>query len=165
MGTVLTQMRASSTNILIISDVQAGLAYENILRRNSFSNISTCRDSVSALQIMENNPPQVILTDTTMIDIDGFELASDIREIERSENRFTYIMMVADDTIQNKTDYSTQANVDAIISPEAVPFRLIPQMMSGERIAMQTNNLLMNNSTLQDLCESFESGQLLAVGG
>ena len=33
MGTVLTQMRASSTNILKISEVQAGLGYENILQR------------------------------------------------------------------------------------------------------------------------------------
>ena len=137
-----------------------GIEYENILRRSNFSNISTCKDPVSALQRMEHDPPHVIITDTAMQDMDGFELASNLREIERAENRFSYIVMISDD-LHNKIDYSWQSNVDAIIPRESVPFRLIPQVMSGERLATQTNSLLSNNTLLRNRCDAFESGQLI----
>ena len=80
-------MRASNTNILMIGEVQTCIGYENILRRNNFQNIDVCKDGISALQKMEHDPARILITDAEMPDMDGFELASNIREIERAENQ------------------------------------------------------------------------------
>lgn len=154
-------MRASNTKILIISEVKNRIGYENILRRNNFNNISACEDGVSALQIMEHDLPHVVIADAELPFMDGFELASSLRDIEKTENRFTYFLMISDADLHLKIGYSWQANVDAIIPRDQVPFRLIPQVMSGERLANQTNRLLSENISLQSRCGSLESGQLL----
>ena len=66
--------------------------------------------------------------------------------------------MISDINLQNKIGYSWQANLDAIIPSDQVPFRLIPQVMTGERIASQTNRLLTENASLQSRCGNLESG-------
>ena len=157
----MDNMRASTTSILIVSDVQACLGYENLLRRNNFRNIHSCRDGVSALQKMEHEHPQVLITDARIPDMDGFELASTVREIERSENRFSYITLISDENLHNKIEYSWQANVDAIVPRETIPFRLAPQIMAGERLSMQVNALMEENVLLKSRCGYLEAGQLL----
>lgn len=154
-------MRVSNSSILIVSQVNSCIGYENILRRNNFKNIYNCKDGVSALQQMENETPLVLVVDSDLPDMDGFELASNVRDIERGESRFTYIILVTDDVFPGQTEYSGQANVDAIVSRRDLPFRLIPQTMSGERIACQINHLLEENTTLASRCGYLEAGQLL----
>lgn len=154
-------MRASQTRILVISSRQGCMDYENILRRNNFQNIHTLTDGISGLQRMEHETPDVLIMDAEMEDMDGFEFASNVREIERTENRFTYIILVAEDKLHNKIEYSWQSNVDAILTRETLPFRLIPQVMSGERLSAMTNQLLAENLELNNKCGYLEAGQLL----
>ena len=154
------KMRVSNSRILLVSDQQGCLGYENILRRNNFKNIHTCNDGISALQKMEHDSPDVLIMDANMDDMDGFELASNVREIERAEHRFTYIVLISDE-LHNKIEYTWQANVDAIIPREAVPFRLVPQVTSGERLSGLTNQLLHENLDLNQKCGYLEAGQLL----
>ena len=154
-------MRASSTRILIISSRQGCMDYENILRRNNFQNIHALTDGISGLQRMEHETPDVLIMDADMEDMDGFEFASNVREIEKTENRFTYIILVSEDKLHNKIEYSWQANVDAILTRETLPFRLIPQVMSGERMSSMTNQLLAENLELNAKCGYLEAGQLL----
>lgn len=153
-------MRASDSRILIVSGAQGCIGYENILRRNNFRNINTCSDGITGLQKMEHETPDVLIMDADMPDMDGFELASNVREIERADHRFTYIVLISNE-LHNKIEFSWQANVDAIIPREAVPFRLVPQVMSGERLAGQTNRLLHDNLDLSAKCGYLEAGQLL----
>ncbi len=154
-------MRASASKILIIGEVQGCLGYENILRRNNYRNIQSCKDGISGLQKMEHEVPHVLIMDAEMPDMDGFELASSVRDIEKTENRFSYIILISEESIHNKIEYSWQANVDAIIPRDAVPFRLAPQVMAGERLAAQTNHLLTENASLRNKCGYLEAGQLL----
>lgn len=154
-------MRESNTSILIVSSVQSSIGYENTLRRNNFTNVCAVSDSISALQKMEHDHPYIIISDTTMDGMDGFEFASNVREIERAENRFSYIILINEETVHIKTDCAWQSNIDVIMAIDLVPFRLIPQVMSAERIALQTNSLLLNNSVLQSHCDSIEAGQMI----
>ena len=153
-------MRASNSNILIISEMQNGIGYENLLRRNNFQNIHFCKDGISALQKMEHEPALVVIAEAKMPDMDGFELASSLRDIERTEERYSYIVMVSDDHHSN-VEYAWQANVDAVVPKDDVAFRLVPQVMSGERVAIQSNQLLNENSLLRSRCGYLEAGQLL----
>lgn len=153
-------MRASSSSILVVSGTQGCIGYENILRRSNFQNIQTCNDGITGLQKMEHETPDVLIMDADMPDMDGFELASNVREIERADQRFTYIILISDE-LHNKIEYSWQANVDAIIPREAVTFRLIPQVMAGERLASLANTLLHDNLDLNKKCGYLEAGQLL----
>lgn len=154
-------MSASTSKILIIGEVQGCIGYENILRRNNYRNIQVCKDAISGLQKMEHEAPHVLIMDAEMPDMDGFELASSVRDIEKTENRFTYIVLVSDESIHNKIEYSWQANVDSIVSRDSVPFRLAPLVMSGERLAAQMNHLLSENASLHHKCGYLEAGQLL----
>lgn len=154
-------MRASKTPILLVSPVASSIAYEAILRRNNFLNIAHCSDAVSALQYLEKNPAHVIVSEVEMSDMDGFELTNHLREIERTEQRFSYVILVTKQPVHNKVELSWQSKVDAIISREVLPFRLVPQIMSGERIASQMNRLLSENHELSQRCNQLEVGQLL----
>lgn len=154
-------MRASKTPILLISPVASSIAYETMLRRNNFLNIARCNDAVSALQYLENNPAHVIVSEVQMDDMDGFELTNHLREIERTEGRFSYVILVTEKGIHNKIELSWQSKVDAVVSREVLPFRLIPQIMSGERVASQINQLLAENHDLKMRCNQLEVGQLL----
>lgn len=154
-------MRASKTPILLVSPVASSISYEAMLRRNNFLNIARCNDAISALQYLENNPAQVIISEVQMDDMDGFELTNHLREIERTEGRFSYVILVTEKGIHNKIELSWQSKVDAVISKDVLPFRLIPQIMSGERIASQMNRLMTENEDLKSRCNQLEAGQLL----
>ena len=161
MDAVQSPMRASNSRVLIVGDMQKGLYYENILQRGNFRNISHCKDAISALQQMDKDTPYVLIMDAEMPDMDGYELAAAVRDIERSENRFTYIVLVVEESVHDKVEFTWQANVDAILTTENTPFRLVPQVMSGERISIQMNHLHKQNNTLQNKCGDLEAGQML----
>lgn len=154
-------MRASKTPILLVSPVTTSIGYEAILRRNNFLNIARCNDAISALQYLEKNPAHVIVSEVEMNDMDGYELTNHLREIEYTERRFSYVILISSQKLHNKVELSWQSKVDAIIDREALPFRLVPQIMSGERIAMQINKLLVENQMLNERCNQLEVGQLL----
>ena len=154
-------MRASKTPILLVSPVTTSIGYEAILRRNNFMNVSRCGDAISALQYLENNPAHVIISEVEMNDMDGYELTNHLREIEYTEHRFSYVILISGQPVHNKVELSWQSRVDAIIPREHLPFRLIPQIMSGERVAAQINRLLAENHDLTQRCNQLEVGQLL----
>lgn len=154
-------MRASKTPILLVSPITTSIGYEAILRRNNFLNISRCNDAISALQYLENNPAHVIVSEIEMNDMDGYELTTHLREIEYTERRFSYVILISGQKLHDKVELSWQSKVDAIIAREMLPFRLVPQIMSGERIAMQINRLLTENHELTQRCNLLEVGQLL----
>lgn len=154
-------MRASKTPILLVSPMTSSLQYEAILRRNNFLNIARCGDAIGALQHLETNPAHIVIAEVEMTDMDGFELASNLREIERSEGRYSYIILIAEQGVHKKIKLTWQSKVDAIIEKESLPFRLIPQVMSGERVSSQVNSLLTENMTLKLRCDQLEVGQLL----
>jgi PleD family two-component response regulator len=152
---------ASKTRILIVGEKQDAAQYENMLLSNSFKNISKCQDTIRALQEMEQDPPDIIIVDAELQDMDPFEFAANIREIERSDKRFTYVLVIGDESVGNNVDYSRQANVDAIVIKKNFPIGFIPQVMSGERITLLARSLLKSNAALQERCEQLEPGQLL----
>lgn len=155
-----TNMRVSKSRVLIIGDQQHCLNYEAILRRNNFVNIQACHDGISGLQTMEHDRPDILIVDADIPEMDGYEIAANVREIERSENCFSYITMITD-RAHSDHEYAAQASVDATIPKEAVAFRLIPQMMSAERVSQQINLLLADNLDLRQKCGYLEAGQLL----
>ena len=156
-----TSMRTSDSRILIVGDVQKSLCYENILRRGNFRNLAMCKDAISALQAMERDFPHILIMDAEMPDMDGYELAAAVRDIERSENRFTYIILVVEEALHDKVEFSWQANVDAVLTTANTPFRLVPQVMSGERLSLLMNRLHKTNTMLQSRCGDLEAGQML----
>lgn len=154
-------MRASNTPILLVSPMSSSLSYEAILRRNNFLNVSRCADPISALQFLEKNPAHIVISETDMNDMDGFELASHLREIERTEGRYSYVILVGDNSVHNNAKFKSQALVDAIVPRDQLPLRLVPQVMSGERISVEMNRLLGENRELGLRCNQLEVGQLL----
>jgi PleD family two-component response regulator len=154
-------MRASNTKMLIVGEKESTAQYEEILRSNGFRNINKSPDPTSALQNMERDPPDVVIAETKLRDMDAFEFAANIREIERSEGRYTYILIIDDESGGDNSDYFRLANVDTIVLKGNLPIRFIPQVMSGERMSLLTNSLLERNRVLQERCEQLEPGQLL----
>lgn len=154
-------MRVSKTPILLVSPVTSSIGYEAILRRSNFINISRSSDAVTALQYLEKNPAHIIVSEIEMNDMDGYELTNHLREIEKTERRYSYVILISAQGLHNKVELSWQSKVDAIIPKELLPFRLVPQIMSGERIASQINRLLTENFDLTQRCNQLEVGQLL----
>ncbi|MCB1643975.1 MAG: diguanylate cyclase [Pseudomonadales bacterium] len=154
-------MRASTTPILLVSPMDSSIGYETMLRRNGFHDIHRCPDGISALQYIETNPVEVIISEIEMSDIDGFELTNNLREIEKTECRFSYVILISHNGTHNKIESSWQSQADVIIPSDVVPFRLIPQIMAGERVSRQMNRLLSHNTELSRRCDQLEAGQLI----
>lgn len=66
--------------LLIHSDADWLHAVENSIKAHSQFAISTLQDTTATLDLLEHNPPQVIVTDTTIGSDSGLDLANRIRE-------------------------------------------------------------------------------------
>lgn len=160
MNQTTENMRVSKSRILIMGSRQNCMNYETILRRHNFVNIQTCHDGITGLQVMEHDRPDIVIVDDEIPEMDGFEIAANVREIERTEQRFSYIVLITRKAHVER-EYAMQANVDATLARDTIAFRLIPQMMSAERMALQTNSLLCETAELRSRCGYLEAGQLL----
>jgi diguanylate cyclase (GGDEF)-like protein len=125
-----------------------------------FPNNQVCYGAVNALQILEDAPASVVITEVEVGDMTGIELAEAIRDIDADRDHYTYIILVG--AINPRTVESDQfhENVDVITGTKRVDV-LAHLIIAGCRVSKKINDLTLSQSTLQNLCNELRKGQLL----
>jgi len=119
-----------------------------------------CFGAVNALQVLEDAPANVVITEMDAGEMTGFELAEAIRDIDEERNHFTYIILIGEtNPEQIQLDDFHQA-VDAVTDTKRLD--VIEHLaLAGARISMQMDALRASNDSLQHLCNNLRKGQLL----
>lgn len=125
-----------------------------------FINSRVCSGAVNTLQLLEDSPASVVITDTHVGDMSGLELAEAIRDIDEERGHYTYIILigaVGHDTVQQESFHKA---VDALTGTKRVDV-LEHLALAGARISSRINELKEDNDALHHLCTDLRKGQLL----
>ncbi|MBT7370591.1 MAG: diguanylate cyclase [Gammaproteobacteria bacterium] len=125
-----------------------------------FSNNRVCFGAVNALQILEDAPANVVITELNVGDMSGVELAEAIRDIDEERNHFTYIILIGAVNHERVQQEDFHRVIDAITGTKRVDV-LEHLALAGARISREVNRLRSSNNSLQNLCNDLRKGQLL----
>jgi len=67
------------TRILVVEDEESLLKLETILLTTKGYDVTGVTDGMSALKVMESNPPDLVILDIMLPEIDGFEVCTRIK--------------------------------------------------------------------------------------
>jgi DNA-binding NtrC family response regulator len=133
-------------NIYIIEDeeiLRVSLADE--LREAGYK-IQEFDDPIKALQVIQKNPPDVVITDIKMPQMDGMELLSQIKSINSDT---TVILMTAYGSVESAVEAMKKGAYDYITKP----FQLEEMLLLLERIK-ELRSLKQENIYLRSHFES-----------
>ncbi len=125
-----------------------------------FSNNRVCFGAVNALQILEDSPANVVITEMDVGEMSGIELAEAIRYIDEERNHYTYIILIGAVHHEKVQQDSFHASVDAVTGTKRVDI-LEHLTLAGARISQRINSITESNVALQSLCNDLRKGQLL----
>ncbi len=125
-----------------------------------FKKNRVCFGAVNALQVLEDSPASVVITEMDVGDMNGVELAEAIRDIDEERNHYTYIILIGavhHDRVQQDSFHNA---IDVVTGTKRVDV-LEHLALAGGRISAQLNELKESNASLQSLCIELRKGQLL----
>ena len=87
--------------ILIVDDYKTMLRIiRNLLRQLDFQNVAEASDGASALQLLENQPFSLIISDWNMEPMTGLQLLREVRKSPRTKH-IPFIMITAESKTEN----------------------------------------------------------------
>ena len=134
----MNKTRESNQRILVVDDLQENIKVIGILLRNKGYLISIAQSGIQALKIIEQNPPDLILLDIIMPEMDGYEVCRRIKANESSKD-IPVIFMTAKTSIEDKVKGLNLGAVDYITKP----------FQQEEVLARVNNHLQIRKLTLQ----------------
>jgi putative two-component system response regulator len=118
MGTSMSEFggKSNMTSLLVVEDDPAmQLALREVLEREGY-HVDTASNGKSALAIMEAHCPDLILSDTFMPGMNGFELLETVRSIPSGEN-LPFIFLTAANSHESKSISNALGADDYITKP------------------------------------------------
>lgn len=125
-----------------------------------FTNNRVCYGAVNALQVLEDAPASVIITETDVGEMTGVELAAAVRDIDDERLHYSYIILIGGVKPEIVASPEFQGNVDMVTGTKRIEV-LEHLAVAGGRVADEINSLRASNEALQNLCNSMRKGQLL----
>ncbi|XOV87322.1 MAG: GGDEF domain-containing protein [Pseudomonadota bacterium] len=124
-----------------------------------YDNTRFFNGAVAALQSLEETPAHLLVIEDDVDDMEPAEFAEMIRDIDREQGRFTYIV-VRGNTVTPELDQAFALHVDAFVTKNDAA-GLIRAITAGTRIAAELNDLLGANVSLRMERDVLLKGQLL----
>lgn len=122
-------MAVKRNRILIVEDEESLMKLESIILSSKGYSVTGCPDGTSALAEIARNPPDLVILDIMLPDIDGFEICRRIRSHPAS-SLLPVIMLSARKNSQD-IERGVQAGADAYITK---PFKSAQLVATIERI-------------------------------
>ena len=139
---------AGAYEVLIVDDDP--LACEKLQRVISAAGFqcSTAFSAAQALQLLEQHPHPIVLTDHALPGLDGLELSRELRR--RGARHYQYILMLsALDSLEDVLS-GFRAGVDDYLSKQASDAELIARLHAASRRIAVEESLLELNATLEE---------------
>lgn len=111
--------------ILIVDDYNTMIRImRNLLRQLGFSHIDEANDGAAALAKMRSKDYGLVISDTTMAPMTGFELLQRVRDDERTKQ--TPFLMVANDTSEGAEALGASTYIVKPFSAQSLKTTLVP---------------------------------------
>lgn len=89
-------INGSDLKVMVVEDSRVTMkALSNYLGRMGISNLLTATTGQAAIEIFRNNRPDIILLDAILPDIDGFDIAKQMRDMERGDEWTAIIFLTS----------------------------------------------------------------------
>lgn len=114
-------------------------------------------DPIHALQSLEVQPANVLVTMHSFDEMDASGLAKTIKEVDKETNHYTFIILLAEE--EGVVDMPPQ--FDLVYSTKDVGRLLYPAVTTGARLSESINRLKRSNVVLERRCQDFQDTDLI----
>ncbi|EAR09490.1 response regulator [Reinekea blandensis] len=144
-------MQPNSTSILIVDDTKFSSAVVNkALKNDGFTDIRVADNAIDALSMMKERSVDILIADWLMPGMDGLELTQLVRELNRRQNHFSYVVLL---TAKEENDDLKEAfakGVDDFVGKTTLKSHLLPRIHAAQRMARLQNSLLRRELALKE---------------
>ena len=142
-------------SIIVVDDMKFNCEFiRKSLHDEGYGDVRVAVSAQEALEHLGQRPADVLLADWVMPEMDGLELADQVRQIDEEKNRYTCILLL---TARDDTDSVIEAfdrGVDDYLVKPPNKQELAARIYAAGRIATLQNGLL---DAMEAMRESYES--------
>jgi two-component system, sensor histidine kinase and response regulator len=150
-------------NVLLVDDIQENIYSLRLLINENFDlNIYSAHSAQEAISVLVDNPIDLILTDVQMPDIDGFEFAQYLKDIEATKNIPVIFITGIYDNDEHKSkgyniggiEYITKPiDNDLLTSKLKIYIDIYNNIKKSKNDLSRTQELLIHNSKMASIGE------------
>ncbi|GGX59721.1 GGDEF domain-containing response regulator [Saccharospirillum salsuginis] len=146
-----TSNAPQSTSILIVDDTKFSSALiQRMLQSAGFRDIRIADNAIDALDALKQRPAELLLADWLMPGMDGLELTQLVRELNRRQNHFTYVMLLTAKEDDAAMQQAFAQGVDDFIGKTQLKTQLQARVHAGQRLSRLHNSLLERERQLKE---------------
>ncbi len=140
------------SSILIVDDLQFSRAViKSILGKAGFTNLRMADSAQQALEMLNEEKPDIVIADWIMPEMDGLELTDKIRNIDEEENSYTGIILFTAQEGMEHMEEAFNRGVDDYLTKPPNPREMIARIISVARINQLQNMLLESSHELSQM--------------
>ena len=140
------------SSILIVDDLQFSRAViKSILGKAGFTNLRMADSAQQALEMLNEEKPDIVIADWIMPEMDGLELTDNIRNKDEEENSYTGIILFTAQEGMEHMEEAFNRGVDDYLTKPPNPREMIARIISVARINQLQNMLLESSHELSQM--------------
>ena len=143
-------MSNQDLSIIIVDDLQfSRIVVKTALKKAGYNGVRMANSATEALNLIEQQPADVLLADWMMPEMDGLELTSRVRQRDEEKGTYTAIILF---TAHEGVEYLVKAfdhGVDDYLCKPPNPHELAARVNAAARIAALQNDLLETSRQMQ----------------
>ncbi|KMQ75001.1 response regulator [Marinobacter subterrani] len=148
--------------ILVVDDAKfSSMVVGRTLRNAGYRDVRIVNNAPEALQLIEQRPVSVLIADWLMPEMDGLELADQVRQQDEQNNHYTYVILLTARESVEALSEAFDRGVDDFIYKSDMTKQLIPRIFAADRMADRQNTLLRANSLLIENNRELESTNII----
>ncbi len=155
-------MSSSDLSIIIVDDLQfSRIVVKTALKKAGYNDVRMADSAIEALRMLDEKPADVVLADWMMPEMDGLELADQIRLRDEENGAYTAIILF---TANEGTEYLVKAfdhGVDDYLRKPPIPDELAARVNAAARIAAMQNDLLETSRQMESKIRRLEEVALI----
>ena len=155
-------MNSKDLSIVIVDDLQfSRIVVKTALKKAGYNGVRMAETAMEALAMMQQQPADVVLADSTMSGMNGLELTQHIRQLDEEKGTYTAIILF---TANDEIEYLVEAfdhGVDDYLTKPPDPQELAARVNAAARIAALQNDLLETSRRLQKTISNLKEMTLI----
>jgi len=155
-------MRNKDLSIIIVDDLQfSRIVVKTALKKAGYDGVRMADSATQALNMLNEQPADVVLADWMMPEMDGLELTDRIRQRDEEVGTYTAIILF---TANEGIDLLVEAfehGVDDYLRKPPNPHELAARVNAAARIAVMQNDLLETSRQMEDTIRHLEEVSMI----